>query len=142
MREIKFRVFDKDYRKMHIVGEDGHDSLTCWDGKIQYYNLQNGEGSGEHGSYILMQYTGLTDKNGKEIYEGDVVTNELYKTENVAFECYFAEKEGMFKLSPFIFKNNGRKIGNKELTLQLSSVRNKEIIGNIYQHPHLLEGDK
>ena len=125
MREIKFRVFDKDYKKMHIVGKDGHDSLTCWDGKIQYYNLQNGEGSGEHGSYILMQYTGLTDKNGKEIYEGDIV--ECFVNGN----SYVSFKGGAYGL---IFDYS---------FIPFSDVYGEmKVIGNIYEHPHLLEESK
>ena len=122
MREIKFRVFDKDYKKMHIVGKEGHDSLTCWDGKIQYYNLQNGEGSGEHGSYILMQYTGLTDKNGKELYFNDYI------------HVYFGGKynktvpiKDIYDLSNLI-----RVIDDHGATFK--------IYGNAYENPELLEG--
>ena len=135
MREIKFRVFDKDYRKMHIVGKDGHDSLTCWDGKIQYYNLQNGEGSGEHGSYILMQYTGLKDKNGKEIYEGDVLQlahpfKDRQYTGKVIFE------RGSFIAEDFWMTHYDNP---SDFTEGLEHV---EVIGNIYEHPHLLEESK
>ena len=70
MREIKFRVWDtveKKYRNF-----DGmHDTMMIdKSGKIQYYNLQNGSGGDE---YVLEQYTGLKDKNGKMIFEGDVI---------------------------------------------------------------------
>lgn len=84
------------------------------------------------------QYTGLKDNNGIEIYEGDVITNELYKREGLAFVVYYDNEKGMFKQRPFIFENNGKKLGNKDLTLQMDSVSNKEIIGNIYENPELL----
>jgi len=87
----------------------------------------------------IMQFTGLHDKHGKEIYEGDITTNELYKIEGLAFMVYYDNEKGMFKQRPFIFENNGKKLGNKDLTLQMDSVTNKEIIGNIYEHNHLLE---
>ena len=75
MREIKFRVYDKDSKNMYnqddfiltfdTVGEDIY--LSKNDEVIPLY------------SYELMQYTGLKDKNGKEIYDGDIV--KLYSTE-------------------------------------------------------------
>src|SRR5690625_4399673 len=133
MREIKFRVFDKDYKKMHIVGKDRHDSLTCWDGQVQYYNLQNGEGSGEHGSYILMQFTGLTDKNGKEIYEKDILDfdnrKHIVTFDNGGF--------GIWKdVRVDLYSNQMRKLHEPLWNLVVDEC---EVIGNIYEHPHLLE---
>src|SRR5690625_4837204 len=133
VREIKFRAWEEDVEFMNYSV-----CITTTENK-SYYEVSEGFGLIEVNPEHVMQYTGLKDKNGTEIYEGDIVTSELYKAEGVAFECFFDEKECMFKLRPFMFKNNDRKIGNKDLTLQMSSVKDKEVIGNIYENPELLE---
>lgn len=143
MRDIKFRAWDKDLKQMHICGQDVHDSMTFDENNIaQYYNLQNGCGSPT--TYELMQYTGLKDKNGKEIYEGDIVKVHFkkgcwkynnknysgYKNGNIEFcvDCFIVYiknyKEKIYPLSSF---------GKGQL-------KDIEKIGNIYDNLELLGG--
>lgn len=127
-REIKFRVWDKDLKKMHICGENQHDSISFsyLENEAHYYNLQNGCGSSTDGSgtYELMQYTGLKDKNGKEIFEGDVV--KCFKIHN-SIVC-MAEYAWGLKTKTLGFIPFSEIYGHFE------------VIGNIYENPELLEG--
>lgn len=67
MREIKFRCFDKYNKKMDDVRK-----LEFENGFINIIPYRYNDWFSEE-EYVLMQYTGLKDKNGKEIYEGDIV---------------------------------------------------------------------
>jgi uncharacterized phage protein (TIGR01671 family) len=129
MREIKFRVWDKDCKRMHVCGDNTHDTIYFFEDNCAcYYNLQNGEGSSPDGTgtYKLMQYTGLKDKNGKEIYEGDIYhqgdRNILYVVE-YTHDCSFM----------------GRQIRTKGSRVGLAYWQDRiEVIGNIYENPELL----
>lgn len=125
MREIKFRAWEED------AGiEDGVD-MRFWSWKeMNEMDLQQ---MFNNPKYKIMQYTGLTDKNGKEIYEGDVVLfngddKELIKKMTVKWT------EAEFVLL----------INTKDWAYSLSGTPSSclEIIGNIYEHSHLLEVTK
>lgn len=139
-REIKFRIWDKDLKKMRVCGTDIHDSIAFdMDNNAVYYNMQNGCGSlaDGTGTYDLMQFTGLCDKNSKEIYEGDVGEED-----GVFYQVIWVDSGAMYGAK--VIKTDF--VLTRQLTFPLqqyiiegTKVCNFEIIGNIYENPELLE---
>jgi len=89
----------------------------------------------------LCQYTGLTDKNGKEIYEGDIVKTNW--DVGSLIEIIFWHKDGAFRQIPvkeyrfYTERNNWIALWNYSKPV---GVGDALIIGNIYENPELLEG--
>ncbi|HDR5272581.1 hypothetical protein E8M24_31580 [Bacillus thuringiensis] len=114
MREIKFRAWDKELKQFSDM------ALNYKIADINYYT-----------DYEWMQYTGLKDKNGKEICEGDIVrVNKLTfensgpLPENLVVKFY----NGMFQL----FRDDEYLYG-----LHLMYIEDGEVIGNIYENQNL-----
>lgn len=135
----KFRVWDKATKTMHICGEDIHDSITFdKDNIARYYNLQNGEGSGPQGDYILMRYTGRKTFEDVEIYEGDVLYFSDYD-HNGRDTQHIGVVKWIDEISAFIIAYS---IDSEEgfwLYQVLANDDEVEIKGNIHANPELLE---
>lgn len=122
MRQIKFRTYVKFLREMHEVREMIFDKGTVMIDAYQY-GLDKDDAP-------IMQYTGLNDKNGVEIYEGDILNFNVRKDTNIPNSKAFYGERGVVKISP-----RGNSFG------QWDSVycTNLQVIGNIHQNPELLE---
>lgn len=131
MREIKFRVWDKDNSQMYYQIEDFKD-LALINGQFKpvLNNLINNSFNWYRRNYELMQYTGLKDKNGTEIYEGDIVFGEESK-----IICEVIYTEGAM----FMLRWNDTKWGNNEYHHYGLGAFTLEVIGNIYENPELLK---
>ena len=118
-REIKFRVYDYDMKKMRYL--NGEHDFICFDGKGNgyYHNMQTG--LGEWFSE-LMQYTGLKDKNNTPIYEGDIVKSPYTNDDNLYIIAYWK----------FGFMLQGQKDGNYYDFIE-DLLGRLEVIGNIYE---------
>ena len=127
MRKIKFKVFCKRHNREEIYTLG--DLIVCNAGS------ENGEG-GIFKNW--RQYTGLKDKNGKEIYDGDIIHIHHKFFEEFNYVLKWNEEELRYYLYS-IDKKNLNSIGGI-LEVHLGSMINEiEVIGNIYDNPDLLE---
>lgn len=128
MKELKFRVWDKerecylDETELAGITPDGRYILYIEEEEISKLEVE--------GNYILEQYTGIKDKNGKEIYEVDIVE---YTT------CYYGNEKRHRKVvewSEWDSDDFGEphNLGYSNLSECM------EVIGNVHENAELLEG--
>lgn len=125
MNEIKFRAWNKVFSKMitHIR------MIDFVYKKIQYDTDSTLDCTKRFGDIELMQYTGIKDKDGTEIYDGDIVRCFSHSLSKVEFKkgCFGLTSDGLHEpyFAPF------------------SDIYGYcEILGNIYENPELLEAMK
>jgi uncharacterized phage protein (TIGR01671 family) len=122
MREIKFRAWDEKFKMMNEVIVMDFDSR-----KVNLHPDYN------HQSYfkdvVLMQYTGLKDKNGVEIYEGDIL--------KYCFEME-REEDNDEGQGVVVFKNGMFTVEKMEYYQALSDYKT-DVIGNLHENPELLK---
>ena len=127
----KFRAWKKAGKELGRVGQitfelDGSVSHVLFKGEFLDFNVSINE-------IELMQSTGLKDKNGKEIFEGDILAIET--DEGVTnLKVFWDEKHALFMFE-------SKKYNEKDLLAELveDNTYPFEIIGNIYENPELLE---
>lgn len=124
-----YRMWDKDLKKMHKV--------TLIDFKNDEVIDENGD-IHKFSDIELMQFTGLYDKNGKEIYEGDIVFIDTYSYEEPEFDGEFRvvydETKGIWLLLDL--ENDGNFYTFEDICGYYKT--GLKIIGNIYENSDLL----
>jgi uncharacterized phage protein (TIGR01671 family) len=127
MREIKFRVWDKDKEIMVDWNNIKIGLVSGYNGcPVQTYNFYDLDNS-QH--LVFMQFTGLKDKNGKEIYEGDRVN--VFRTDS-----FIAYRKAVVVYSP----NHGAFLVQYEKIAHDGKIKYSscadweiEVIGNIWE---------
>lgn len=129
---LRFRAWDKIHKTMYEVddimsidfGKSEISVKTLFFERTNYYKFDD---------IVLMQSTGLTDKNGKEIFEGDILSIETDE-ENVRVEVSWDSKHALFVIE-------SKKYNEKEALGELfeDDPYPFKIIGNVWEDPELAE---
>ena len=132
-RTIKFRAWDKEYEKMTYFDEEDYEYKPPLVFRLDqvfkkddnYDDYEDFEYNDITDKVEIMQYTGLHDKNGKEIYEGDIVKSFFVDTDEAGNEIY---KYYIIEV----------KYDEVLCSYKIDKFMNLEVIGNIYENKELL----
>ena len=140
-RELKFRAFyeNKLYMQEYCGGFSYfiHNESTA-------LSLESVFIAAESGKCIIQQYTGLKDKNGKEIYEGDIVTyQQPYRSSRLTHpattDSYRTIKAPViYNQDDFTYEIDRYALG----TSMIKTRKDIEVIGNIFENPELIKNDE
>ena len=116
MKELKFRAWDGKKMIEDVIPVSETDVVELFEYEHQVTEVE-----------AVEQYTGLTDKNGKEIYEGDVVNIQGIK--------YYVD----FEHGGFWFNNDNRKWKANRPFTHFQEINDAEVVGNVHESADLLE---
>ena len=128
MREIKFRVWNKVLKKFDPAGLP-----IMHNSEKGIFGIDNSYV--EH--FVVQQYTGLTDQNGQEIYEGDIIQwsdNEERRQAEVKYGIGEFDG-GVYKYAGFYLEGDGRILEPYEITnmIKHKEYYSYEVVGNIFE---------
>lgn len=129
---FRYRVFDNDDKKMHDVI-----FLNYENNSVEWYNDNNKKRAAFIDEVPIVQCTGLKDKYGEEIYDGDILKFKLLED----FAAFGTNEKYVEIIAPVIYEYGGFFIEQSENSIFLGQLPMSEIevVGNIYENPELLE---
>lgn len=143
-RDIKFKIWDKEQKKFLGINWEGEDTRhtegkanICYSERV-YVTLSgyvNEDGWPYEVDADILQYTGLKDKNGKEIYEGDILERYGYWPIKIEYD------KGCLMVRDLDEVRYNNLILNVPIC-DFESINDWKVIGNIYENTELLEGEK
>ena len=129
MRNIKFRAWDKAVKDMVPIKtiDFRKDGAEC---AVDFCDI-NGDLTGKNPEWVLMQSTGMKDKNGVEIFEGDIVKNDKGEIGRVV---YLKQEAGFVVVLPKL----DYRLGHRNTGEPYDVASGHEVIGSFYENPELL----
>lgn len=142
MKTLKFRAFDRGGTEM--IYSDDFVWLSDFFGNTRHGEL-SGTGVYPEGNVFMMQYTGLKDKNGVEIYKGDLLREPIQsqwdETNFSCFEVFFHDNDACsyhIGWQMDRMHNHGAIGGGYIPSFKPNVVSKMIVIGNIYENPELI----